>query len=133
MAKAILYVRPSDGGISIVFPSGNIKEAERDVPPATPYVEIKKSDIPSDREFRDAWVLDSGNFSVDISKAKEIKKQVLRQERKQKLQDLDVAFQRAIEENKPTTAIVAEKNRLRDITLEVDAASSISQIKAVSI
>jgi hypothetical protein len=55
-------------------------------------------------------------ITINLDKAKEITKNRLRAERKPLLEAQDVAFQRALESGADTTAIVAEKNRLRDIT-----------------
>jgi hypothetical protein len=49
------------------------------------------------------------------------------------LQAQDVAFQRALESDADTSAIVAEKQRLRDITNLADAATTLEQLKAISI
>ena len=68
---------------------------------------------------------------VDINKAKEITKGRLRQERKPLLEAQDVAFQRALESSADTTAIVAEKQRLRDITKLVDDADTVEELKAL--
>jgi hypothetical protein len=43
-----------------------------------------------------------------------------------------VAFQRALESGSDTTAIVAEKQRLRDITNQVDACQTTDELKALS-
>jgi hypothetical protein len=55
-------------------------------------------------------------ITINIDKAKDITKQRLRAEREPLLAAQDVAFQRALESNADTTAIVVEKQRLRDIT-----------------
>ena len=55
-------------------------------------------------------------ISIDFDKAKAITKERLRAERIPLLAAQDVAFQRAQESGADTTAIVAEKQRLRDIT-----------------
>jgi hypothetical protein len=55
-------------------------------------------------------------ITINLDKAKAITKDRLRAERKSLLEAQDVAFQRALESNADTTAIVAEKQRLRDIT-----------------
>ena len=68
---------------------------------------------------------------VDINKAKDITKDRLRAERKPLLEAQDVAFQRALESNADTTAIVAEKQRLRDITKLVDDADTVEELKAL--
>jgi len=72
-------------------------------------------------------------ISINLDKAKNIKKESLRQERKPLLEAQDVAFQRALESNSDTTAIVAEKQRLRDITMLCDTATSIDELKAINI
>ena len=72
-------------------------------------------------------------ITIDLTKAKEIKKESLRQARKPLLEAQDVAFQRALESNSDTTAIVAEKQRLRDITMLCDTATSIDELKAINI
>lgn len=72
-------------------------------------------------------------ITINLDKAKEIKKESLRQERKPLLEAQDVAFQRALESNSDTTAIVQEKQRLRDITGLVDNATSVEELKAISI
>jgi hypothetical protein len=68
---------------------------------------------------------------IDINKAKEITKDRLRQEREPLLLAQDVAFQRALESNADTSAIVAEKQRLRDITTLVDTATTVEELKAL--
>jgi hypothetical protein len=68
---------------------------------------------------------------VDINKAKDITKNRLRQEREPLLLAQDIAFQRALEINADTSAIVAEKQRLRDITTLVDTANTVEELKAL--
>jgi hypothetical protein len=71
-------------------------------------------------------------ITVNINKAKDITKDRLRAERTPLLQTQDVAFQRALEEGADTTAIVAEKQRLRDITQLADQATTLDQLKAIT-
>jgi uncharacterized protein YdaT len=71
-------------------------------------------------------------IQVNITKAKDITKDRLREERKPLLEAQDVAFQRALEEGADTSAIVAEKQRLRDITNQVDNLNTVEELKAVS-
>jgi len=72
-------------------------------------------------------------ITVNITKAKEITKDRLRAERKPLLEAQDVAFQRALETSEDTTAIVAEKQRLRDITNQVDTMTTVDELKTASI
>ena len=68
-------------------------------------------------------------ITINITKAKAITKDRLRAERTPLLQAQDVAFQRALESGADTTAIVAEKQRLRDITQLADQATTLEQLK----
>jgi len=70
-------------------------------------------------------------ITINITKAKAITKDRLRVERTPLLQAQDVAFQRALETNQDTTAIVAEKQRLRDITKLADQATTLNELKAL--
>lgn len=70
-------------------------------------------------------------ITINLNKAKDITKDRLRVERKPLLESLDVAFQRALETSADTAAIVAEKQRLRDITQLADQATSTEELKAL--
>ena len=72
-------------------------------------------------------------ITINLTKAKEIKKESLRQERKPLLEAQDVAYMRAQEAGEDTTAIVAEKVRLRNITMLCDTAESVEDLKAIDI
>jgi outer membrane biosynthesis protein TonB len=69
---------------------------------------------------------------IDLDKAKALTKDRLRAERTPLLAAQDVLFQRALESNSDTAAIVAEKQRLRDITSQVDACTTTDELKALS-
>jgi len=71
-------------------------------------------------------------LTVSLAKAKEITKDRLRVDRKPLLEAQDVLFNRALETSASTTAIVTEKNRLRDITDGVDAMTTTNQLKAAT-
>ena len=68
-------------------------------------------------------------ITIDIAKAKEITKEKLRADRKSLLEAQDILFQRALETGADTTDIVAEKQRLRDITNDVDAMTTEEELK----
>ena len=71
--------------------------------------------------------------NINFTKAQDITKERLRIDRKPLLEAQDVAFQRALETSEDTTAIVAEKNRLRDITNQVDTMTTLDELKSASI
>jgi hypothetical protein len=70
---------------------------------------------------------------VNIDKAKAITKDRLRTERTPLLQAQDVAFQRALESGADTATIVAEKQRLRDITNLADTAATLDELKGITL
>ncbi len=72
-------------------------------------------------------------ITVNIDKAKAITKDRLRAERTPLLAAQDVAFQRALEAGQDTSAIVAEKQRLRDVTNLVDACTTTEELKGITI
>ena len=72
-------------------------------------------------------------ITINIDKAKAITKDRLRQERAPLLVAQDVLYMRATEANQDTAAIVAEKQRLRDITKIVDDATSLEELKGLSV
>jgi len=72
-------------------------------------------------------------IQVDITKAKVITKDRLRAERTPLLAAQDILFNRALEDSSSTTDIVTEKQRLRDITNQVDAMTTTDQLKGASV
>ena len=72
-------------------------------------------------------------ITVSIAKAKVITKDRLRADRTPLLEAQDVLFMKAQEAGTSTTAIVTEKNRLRDITNQVDSMTTTTQLKAATV
>jgi hypothetical protein len=72
-------------------------------------------------------------ITIDFTKAQSITKDRLRQERAPLMLAQDVAFQRALESGTDTTAIVAEKQRLRDVTKMADTATTLDELKALAV
>jgi len=72
-------------------------------------------------------------MSVDITKAKEITKDRLRVERKPLLEAQDILFMQAQESGADTSDIATEKQRLRDITNQVNSMTTTTQLKAATV
>ena len=123
------------GNVAICIPTGELSlEAvlEKDVPKGKGARIVDQGSLPNqDNDFFDAWEMDAKSVTVNLDKAKEITKRRLRAEREPLLAAQDVAFQRALETGADTTAIVAEKARLRDITSLVDPCTTLAEIRAV--
>ena len=71
--------------------------------------------------------------SVSMTKAKAITKDRLRADRKPLLEAQDILFNRALETSSSTTSIVTEKNRLRNITLQVDSMTTLDELKGAEV
>ena len=124
--KIIYQTAPA---VAILTPTGELSvedTAAKDVPAGVAYTIVNDEDVPSDRTFRNAWTHD---LTVDFPKAQAITKERLRSDRKPLLEAQDVLFQRALETGKDATAIVKEKQRLRDVTKLVDAATTLDALK----
>jgi len=70
-------------------------------------------------------------ITIDITKAKDIWKDKIREARKPALEKLDVDFVKAQETSSDTTSIVADKQTLRDLPEQVNTATTTDEIKAV--
>jgi hypothetical protein len=119
MSQAIIFTN-DNGGVSTCTPTGEISidaVMEKDVPKGRGARIVNIVDLPNQHnDFYDAWEMDDTSVTVNFAKAVEITKNRLRSERAPLLEAQDVLFQRALESNADTTAIVAEKERLRNIT-----------------
>jgi len=72
-------------------------------------------------------------MQVNFSKAQDITKDRLRDDRKPLLEAQDVLFMRAQEAGSDTSAIVTEKQRLRDITNQVDSMTTLDELKGATV
>jgi len=72
-------------------------------------------------------------MQVNMDKAKVITKDRLRADRKPLLEEQDILFMKAQEAGSDTSAIVTEKQRLRDITNQVDSMTTTDELKAATV
>jgi hypothetical protein len=131
----VIIFTNDNGGVSTCIPTGEISidaVLEKDVPKGKGARIVNMSDLPNQyNDFYDAWEMDATSVTVNLAKAKELTKARLRAERTPLLAAQDVLFQRALESGADTTAIVAEKNRLRDVTNLADAATTLEELRAL--
>ena len=71
-------------------------------------------------------------ITVNITKAKALTKDRLRVERKPLLEEQDVLYMKAQENGADTTAIVSEKQRLRDVTKLADNSTTLDELKGLT-
>ena len=122
-----------NGGVSVTVPTGELSiEAVKTKDTPSGSIIVDSDTLPnSDNDFFDAWELSNGSVTVNLDKAKAITKTRLRAEREPLLQAQDVIFQRALESSADTTAIVAEKQRLRNVTQLVDPVTTLDGLRAL--
>lgn len=91
--------------------------------------------VPAERTFRNAWEADAdaGVISVDMTAAKDIWRDKIRQARVNPLAALDTAYMKALETGADTTQIIADKQALRDAPShsDIDAATTPEELAAV--
>ena len=94
------------------------------------------STMPSDRHFRNAWVFDSSQSAIseDITAAKVIFKDKIREVRKPLLEAQDIAYMKALEDDDSSAQTTAKntKKKLRDAPAAsaIDDADTIAKLKA---
>lgn len=132
MAQVIIFTN-ENGGVSVCVPTGELDintVKAKDTPSHSIIVEA--SVLPEeDNDFFNAWELQGTAVTVNLDKAKALTKDRLRQERAPLLQAQDVLYMKALEQGQPTAAIVAEKERLRNITLLADACTTTAELRAL--
>ena len=133
---SVIIFENEQGGVSVCTPTGELPiEAvkAKDCPRGAIIVDSSELPQGDDASFFDAWELGTdGKVSVNFGKAQEITRKRLRAEREPLLAEQDVLFQRALEDGSDTKAIVAEKQRLRDVTKLVDGCKDTAELRALT-
>lgn len=135
MKNVIIYTN-DNGGVAVCTPTGELpieQVQSKDIPAGKQSYIVAADSLPEDdNDFFEAWEQTKGVVTVNLEKAKAITKNRLRIERAPLLAAQDVAFQRAMESGADTTAIVAEKNRLRDLTNLTDACTTTAELRVLN-
>jgi hypothetical protein len=97
-------------------------------------IDASKATMPADRHFRNAWALSGSVISEDMTAAKVIFKDKIREVRQPLLDAEDVVYMKALEAADSTAqaASVAKKKALRDAPAAsaIDGADTIAKLKA---
>ena len=97
-------------------------------------IDASTATVPANRDFRGAWSLSGTVISEDLTKAKEIFKDKIREVREPLLAAEDVTYMKALEADDATAkaASVATKTALRDATDDtaIANATDIAGLKA---
>ena len=97
-------------------------------------IDASTATVPSDRHFRNAWKLSGSVISEDMTEAKKIFIEKIREVRKPLLEAEDVVYMKALEASDSTAqaASVAKKKALRDApaATAIENADTIAKLKA---
>ena len=97
-------------------------------------IDASTASIPSDRHFRNAWSLSGTTITEDMTAAKVIFKNKIREVRKDLLEEQDVAFMKALEAGDSTAQTTAKnaKTALRNAPAAqaITDADTITKLKA---
>ena len=97
-------------------------------------IDASTATVPSDRHFRNAWKLSGSVISEDMTEAKKIFIEKIREVRKPLLEAEDVVYMKALEASDSTAqaASVAKKKALRDAPAAsaITNADTIAKLKA---
>ena len=97
-------------------------------------IDASTATVPSDRHFRNAWKLSGSVIAEDMTAAKVIFKDKIREVRKPLLEADDVAYMKALEadDSSAKTASVNKKKALRDApgASAITNADTIAKLKA---
>lgn len=135
-----IFYKQQDNKIAMISPASAmpIDEVLRDFPEATEYIVVEEDQIPEKNnllEFFDALTIDMSAqaISFDIAKAREITKKRLRKEREPMFLQNDILIRDAQIENDSEKLLVgiAERDRLRNITLLVNNSDSLEQLRNI--
>lgn len=130
----IIYPTP-EGGVAVIIPTGELpleEVAAKDVPEGVPYQIVDEADIPSDRYFRNAWVMGDCCVEHDLDKCKEIGHDIRRQQRAEEFAPYDDIIAKQIPGADAAEA-EAKRQEIRDryavIQDAIEGASTPDEIK----
>lgn len=133
MTQVIIFTN-DNGGVSVCVPTGEMDidaVKAKDTPSGS--IIVDSADLPqADNDFFNAWELADGVVTVNLTKAKALTKERLRMERVPLMNAQDVLYMRALESGGLLDGIVAEKNRLRDITNLADACTTTAELRGLT-
>ena len=97
-------------------------------------IDASTATVPSDRHFRNAWTLNGKVISEDMTEAKKIFQEKIREVRKPLLEEQDALFMKALEDDDSSaqSTIKTKKKALRDAPAAkaISDADTIAKLKA---
>jgi len=128
----IIYQTES-GGVAVIIPTESVELALKDVPEGVAYEIVSEADIPSDRYFRDAWVMGDCCVDHNIDKCKQIGHDKRRAARAEEFKPHDEVIMKQIpgaDADAAEAARAAIRTKYEQVQTAIDAATTPDEIKA---
>ena len=117
----------------MIIPIESVELALKDVPEGVAYEIVSEADIPSDRYFRDAWVMGDCCVDHDIDKCKAIGHDKRRAARAEEFAPHDEVIMKQIpgaDADAAEAARAAIRTKYEQVQTAIDAATTPDEIKA---
>lgn len=131
----IIY-QNQEGGVSVIHPTGELsieEVAAKDVPEGVAYEIVEDDAIPSDRTFRNAWVMGDCCVEHDLDKCKALGHDMRRAKRAEEFKPHDEVIMKQIP-GADAQAAEEARQEIRDkyaqVQEQIDAAATPDEIKA---
>ena len=132
MTTSRIIFQSESGGVAVVVPTGSVELALKDVPPGVPYEIVDVADIPSDRYFRNAWVIGDGCVEHDLEQCRAIGHDKRRAARTEEFAPFDEIIAKQIPGADAVEAEAARqeiRDKYADVQVAIDAAADPDEIK----
>jgi len=133
MTTSRIIYQSESGGVAVIVPTGSVELALKDVPPGVTYEIVDATDIPSDRYFRNAWVIGDGCVEHNLDQCREIGHDKRRAQRAEAFAPFDEIIAKQIPGADAAEAEAARqeiRDRYAEVQLAIDAAADPDEIKA---
>jgi len=134
MTTSRIIFQSESGSVAVIVPTGSVELALKDVPPGVPYEIVSAADIPSDRTFRNAWVIGmDGCVEHDLDQCKSIGHDKRRAARTEAFAPFDEIIAKQIPGADAAEAEAARaeiRSKYANVQLAIDAAADPDEIKA---
>jgi hypothetical protein len=128
----IIYPTP-EGGVAVIIPAESVELALKDVPAGVDYEIVPEDAIPSDRFFRNAWVMGDCCVEHDLDGCRQIGHDLRRAKRAEEFQPFDEVIAKQIPGVSAAAAEAARqvvRDKYSDVQAAIDAAATPDEIKA---
>ena len=134
MTTSRIIYQSESGGVAVIVPTGSVELALKDVPPGVPYEIVEATDIPSDRYFRNAWVIGmDGCVEHALDQCRAIGHVKRRAARTEAFAPFDEIIAKQIPGADAAEAEAARqgiRDRYAEVQVAIDAAADPDEIKA---